>query len=794
MSPIAGLSQQRQDDFAVGMQTDVARHLIDARGSLLIRNGLLDDDGSIYLRGGSKAKSNRRFGTGLRGIWDGQMLPGQRTFFYSNEDYGVLDADDATPVNLGGSGRALPAPARFLHNLLFLPNGDLYGGSRKAADYSTSTVALTNGSASVVGTGTSWTANVDAGMIFRHGSGERVYVVQQVVDNTHLTLADAYEGSTASGQAYTLKRLETASSPYPSALIYGIAGQRLLYAKSDSVVAWSARQKPHSLTATDNWELGDGLKILGIEGLGNDAIIFTTQGYRIIRNIVLDLTDALGALQQRLDTPNKDLVLWGPAGVANYRGALVVPAMDGIHLVDTTSNPVPIHAGIQERYFEYLSLGHRPGGATVFDNHYLLPVLTATGDWVDTLVCRLDRPAKSRSRTYWPWTVGDGAGMKCSAFAVRPATDSGAGPYLLGAERRESNEILLDDFAVDTISNGVWKYIYGTGLQVTGGHLIGHSGTPAVITRSVDKPEADFGGTVKLHIDNSGTPITVFFGKSIAGVVLSGYVTIGDVSPTFGVYRTSVSSSMLLFQAPSVVPPANSDVWLRVRFEGDLVTVEVWTTDPALGGSPGSSTSYTLTGSDAATFGAGVSGDVGIGFLSASSTGNYVDEARMLRLGARVLDCSRFFDPDEDVKYDHDGSIRDFEWVTRAYATGDGNSLNRVRRARLLYEMFNAVGDLPHLQLSISPGRTDSGNLPLWDEVNWDEFDWAESDDATWLLLDGFALPDDGRNGHDWLTGERMRYATFRLRSSGPIARLAIRSFEVFTAVGGRNRQTRVES
>lgn len=793
------LAEQLQDDFSVGMQTDVARHLIDSRGSLLISNGLLDDDGSIYLRGGSEARSNRRFGTGLTFVWDGWLRPGRRTLIASADDFGVLDSDDATPINLGGAGLTLPLPGRLIDELLFLPGGTIYGGSRKIANYTTGNVDLVNGSAAIVGHSTAFLANVDAGMLFRHGA-ERVYVVDSVQDDTHLTLADVYSGATDAAEAYTLKPLEAATAPYVTASIYGVAGGRLLWARDNNTIAFSRALRnggPHSALSTDNWQLDDGIQILGIEGLDNDAIIFTTQGYRVIRNITLELTDALGALQQRLETPNRDLNLWGAAGVASYRGALVVPAMDGVYLVDSVSAPVSIGDGIEARYRDHVELGNRPGGAAVYNDHYVLPILSATGTTVeDTLFCRLDRPTESRKRRYWPWTIGAGAGCGSSCYAVRAPTAGGDQPRLLGAERRsEAGAILLDDFSSDTLTSGLWNYIFGDGLlAVSGGHLSGTAMAGiSFITRSVDRPEGDFGATVKFHVGDGSTDLPqVLIGKAVGGDVLYGFVTVD--SPLIGVYGYDASPSILSSAVISALAD-DTDYWLRMRVEGNLVTVELWSTDPVLGGTPTESRAYTLTGADATLWGADVEGDVGIGFR-AQSTDSYIDEAFLDRIGARVLDCSTFFNREVDIahKYDHDGSIRDLELVTRAYATGDAKSLNRVRKARLIYELFADEGDLPTLLMSISPGRSEPEDVPLWDEVDWDEFDWGDADDATWLLLDGFAQPDDGRNGHDWYSAERMRYATLRLKSSGPIARLALRSLEVFTAVSGRNRHTRVES
>jgi hypothetical protein len=69
--------------------------------------------------------------------------------------------------------------------------------------YATGTVAVTNNSAAVVGTGTQWIANVEAGDIFWGPEG-RGYEIVSVNSNTSLTIGPAYAGATAGAQAYRI--------------------------------------------------------------------------------------------------------------------------------------------------------------------------------------------------------------------------------------------------------------------------------------------------------------------------------------------------------------------------------------------------------------------------------------------------------------------------------------------------------------------------------------------------------------------------------------------------------------
>jgi hypothetical protein len=71
--------------------------------------------------------------------------------------------------------------------------------------YVVGTVAVTNGSAAVVGTGTSWATYGISPLQYVTIAGV-TYQICTVTDDTHLTLATAYAGATAAGLAYTIVR------------------------------------------------------------------------------------------------------------------------------------------------------------------------------------------------------------------------------------------------------------------------------------------------------------------------------------------------------------------------------------------------------------------------------------------------------------------------------------------------------------------------------------------------------------------------------------------------------------
>ena len=123
-------------------------------------------------------------------------------------------------------------------------------------DYTTGTVAVTNGSATVTGTSTTWNTAISTGVyevqapdIFVGPDGES-YEVESVASDTSLVLTTVYAGTTASGQAYTIQRaryhdaIDLGSDTYSE--VAGISGISIL--QSDG--QW----KPMTESASNTWD------------------------------------------------------------------------------------------------------------------------------------------------------------------------------------------------------------------------------------------------------------------------------------------------------------------------------------------------------------------------------------------------------------------------------------------------------------------------------------------------------------------------------------------------------------
>ena len=83
------------------------------------------------------------------------------------------------------------------------------------SQYSTGLSSVTNGSATVTGSGTLWSANVSAGDSFTIAGDGVMYDVASVNSNTSITLSVAYAGPTASGAVYAIGTSFTVPDNFP---------------------------------------------------------------------------------------------------------------------------------------------------------------------------------------------------------------------------------------------------------------------------------------------------------------------------------------------------------------------------------------------------------------------------------------------------------------------------------------------------------------------------------------------------------------------------------------------------
>lgn len=458
---MASLASTLTDDFSGGIY--VGRKAPDDATYDLV-NGLVNDEGLIYRRGGSEYRSTSDAASDLYRLHVLYMrapaanrILARRT---GSTSLIVLDGSNAPVVMPGDTDWSRPASVGDYAIFAVGPGQVLfYAGSQKAAAYSTGTLTATSGSTAVTGSGTSWSANVDPGMILNIG-GTDFGVVKSVGSNTAITLTEPWGHSTAAASAYNLVRTQVVNL----SLAYGgsttnrtfvaAAGSgtpRLLFCFGNRVY-FTPRGDPFTFDAADYHELPANVNIVGAEGIGDAVRIFTTAGEWRISNLSLDPIDAYGNIQHVVEQASKDLILWDDYGIAGFAGALVIPAVDDVFISGNDGSFEPVTGRVRPLYRDYVKAGYQPGQATVFRGHYFLPILNST-TLVDVLISRLDRGSA------WTRFAGGAAG---AAYATL-IEETSRSPKLLGIkgarvtdltgcfEPTESNATDADDSTSDFV-------------------------------------------------------------------------------------------------------------------------------------------------------------------------------------------------------------------------------------------------------------------------------------------------------------------------------------------------------
>jgi hypothetical protein len=134
-------------------------------------------------------------------------------------------------------------------------------------------------------------------------------------------------GHTYDGTTYTTMGTAVAIQPF-----YAVVSDRLLAAGGNRVY-FSAIGDPTTWDPTDYWDMPDGCKIIGLQGLRDACLVFTTVGVFAISGLTQNLTDADGNTQQRLDRYSQEIVLWSDASIAAWAGGLVVASNDGVYII-----------------------------------------------------------------------------------------------------------------------------------------------------------------------------------------------------------------------------------------------------------------------------------------------------------------------------------------------------------------------------------------------------------------------------------------------------------------------------
>jgi hypothetical protein len=117
---VSALTQIAQDDFAAGMIRGVAPDTQPGVGVYSALNGLFNDDGDIYRRGGSRYYSQTA-GAALTWMWSGRL--GSRDLILIATETAVYQLSGDVVVLADSQGLLRPVRSAVVGDVLYLPNG-----------------------------------------------------------------------------------------------------------------------------------------------------------------------------------------------------------------------------------------------------------------------------------------------------------------------------------------------------------------------------------------------------------------------------------------------------------------------------------------------------------------------------------------------------------------------------------------------------------------------------------------------------------------------------------------------
>lgn len=526
-----GFAEFGQRGWAVGMVQSVARHRIPENGAFDIRDGLLDDDGNVYQRGATTRITAGQLGTKMWSVWEGAFSVGRRTIGLSDTNFGVLNVAGTAWVPLvaitPGATRVMAGVPAQVGEVMFLPvetGTYLYAGSLKTVGYTTGTVTVTKGSKTVTGVGTAWLANVDAGMLLGAFSGGFLGVVASVDSNTQITLKDAWQGPTTAGTTYSLQ----AYGVWFSVSAVAAVGGRLLYAEGRRVKMTKTRDP--STGQPRLWESDPDdyhefpADVVALATLRDRVFVFTKAGIYVISNAALELVDAFGNAQHRVERASGDVVARSAGGVTAWRDSLVLAAVDGVYVLDATGSMELVSRAVTPLWQAHSKAGDSVGQAMTYRDHLFLPV------GGEVLVARLDRRVETGVGKSAPWTrLVQGEGGLVLAMAVQ---DPNGSAKLIGGASTGGYLLDLSGLFVPALS---------------GSAVDSHGGAYGMVIVTRDFEPAD-GGAV--FVKDVEVDYEAAAGGTIAFYYSDGTRASAGAAPTFSVVAGAAAPVNFSTQAP----------------------------------------------------------------------------------------------------------------------------------------------------------------------------------------------------------------------------------------------------
>lgn len=420
-----GLTELTQSEWSGGMCRSVARHLIPDDAAYDILDGLLDENGNVYQRGPTAHLTPNQLGASLVAVWEAQFSAGRRTLGLAATAFGLIKAGAwsvmafISSISGGGLMAQVGEYMLFPYTLAGAPKIGVYAGSQQPVGYTAGGLTVTAGSATVTGAGTSFLADVDAGMIMKVGApGSEVWgVVKSVETDTSLTLVDTWDGPTAAGTAGTFRAFEAYRD---GTAVTASSGRAFVATGRKVLMSQPIDQDTGHSQLFDAFSVDDvhefPADVVALATLRDVVYVFTKAGIWSISGGALPIVDTFGNAQHRVQRISGDVVLRSPGGLAPWRDSLVVCAVDGAYVMEANGELELISRSIGPLWQSMMASGVQVGQVATFRDHVFVPVGGANGVYVG----RLDRRTKTPVGESAPWTrFVQGEALAIGALAVQ---------------------------------------------------------------------------------------------------------------------------------------------------------------------------------------------------------------------------------------------------------------------------------------------------------------------------------------------------------------------------------------
>lgn len=216
---------------------------------------------------------------------------------------------------------------------------------------------------------------------------------------------------------------------------------------------------------------------------------------------------------------------------------------------------------------------------------------------------------------------------------------------------------IADDFSVDQLSSYTFDAGSGT-LSVSGGQLVPSSTSQKRFYRNT---VALRNSRVVLKYTTDNPLTTPNIGVMIKRIDVDNYLTVRRAATSIEIRHVTAggASTVLASTAGLAALATSTSYWVLGKINGDDVTGEHWTTDPALGGVAAATVSFTLTGAEKTLFGQDVLGNIGASITPGSTAWRYDD---LILRGAATADAF-------EVQRSTDGGVT---WETIRTLLDDG--------------------------------------------------------------------------------------------------------------------------